>query len=216
MLNPLSLFSHPDQPLEMKKIDEMNIEICSISDDEFDDPEDELNEPQSNAPMTSATDEQSQIIEKTPRASKLTRVRAPVNQTKQKDSDTILMETSLMEINASPLLPTMHVHSSSIAATAIASSFVSALRSQPSTSHQPPIAQSTMHQQSVSLSLPSTSTAIASTSRQIISPPMPSTSSSAFHRDGHTAITIVQPASVHQTITNFEPELVLSPAKLGQ
>lgn len=70
----------------MKKIDSLSIDICSLTDEEY-----EINEKQVE------TDEV--------RPNKLVRQRAPTNQqpiTQQKDSDTLLMETSLMIINPTP------------------------------------------------------------------------------------------------------------------
>lgn len=86
-----------EAPLELKKIDDMSIEVCSISDDDDDDDN---------------GSHKHTIVEPTgsqqPRPNKLLRTRAPVNQQKTKDSDTLLMETSLVILNQSPILPLTH------------------------------------------------------------------------------------------------------------
>ncbi len=73
----------------------MSIEVCSISDDDDDN-----------------GSHKHTIVEPTgsqePRPNKLLRTRAPVNQQKTKDSDTLLMETSLVILNQSPILPLTH------------------------------------------------------------------------------------------------------------
>lgn len=73
----------------------MSIEVCSISDDDDDN-----------------GSHKHTIVEPTcsrePRPNKLLRTRAPVNQPKTKDSDTLLMETSLVILNQSPILPSTH------------------------------------------------------------------------------------------------------------
>lgn len=92
----------PDAPLEMKQLDtSTRIKICNVSDDEDDD------EPVSPTGIADIETNQFQ------RPSKLVRTRAPVNQSKTKDSDTILMETSLMILNQSPILPSVHQHNNS-------------------------------------------------------------------------------------------------------
>lgn len=116
----------------MQKIDEMSIKICNISDDDDDDDdvgngaislppehrkrnfvdqEDDIDEqsydilqPSSSGLAVSTGSASSQEQ----RPNKLIRTRAPVNQPKPKDSDTLLMETSLMIINPSPILPSVH------------------------------------------------------------------------------------------------------------
>lgn len=73
----------------------MSIEVCSISDDDDD-----------NGSHKHTIVEPSGSQE--PRPNKLLRTRAPVNQQKTKDSDTLLMETSLVILNQSPILPLTH------------------------------------------------------------------------------------------------------------
>lgn len=70
----------------MKKIDSLSIDICSLTDEEC-----EIR--------------QKSVEPDDVRPNKLIRQRAPTNQqpiTQQKDSDTLLMETSLMVINPTP------------------------------------------------------------------------------------------------------------------
>lgn len=83
----------------------MSIEVCSISDDDDDN-----------------GSHKHIIVEPTgsqeTRPNKLLRTRAPVNQQKTKDSDTLLMETSLVILNQSPILPLTHHHSAAKPTTA--------------------------------------------------------------------------------------------------
>lgn len=74
----------------------MSIEVCSISDDDDDD------NGSHKHTIVEPTGSQEQ------RPNKLLRTRAPVNQQKTKDSDTLLMETSLVILNQSPILPLTH------------------------------------------------------------------------------------------------------------
>lgn len=84
-----------EAPLELKKIDDMSIEVCSISDDDDDNGSHKHT-------IVEPTGSQEQ------RPNKLLRTRAPVNQQKTKDSDALLMETSLVILNQSPILPLTH------------------------------------------------------------------------------------------------------------
>lgn len=111
-----------EAPLELKKIDDMSIEVCSISDDDDDN-----------------GSHKHTIVEPTgsqePRPNKLLRTRAPVNQPKTKDSDTLLMETSLVILNQSPILPLTH-HSTAAAAIAIPSTTTTSIATTSLTNQQ--------------------------------------------------------------------------------
>lgn len=74
----------------------MSIEVCSISDD---DDEDNGSHKHTIVEPTGSQE---------PRPNKLLRTRAPVNQQKTKDSDTLLMETSLVILNQSAIPLTHH------------------------------------------------------------------------------------------------------------
>lgn len=226
----------------MKKLNETNIEICSISDDDEialglinkqikSEPSNSLHIDLGQQSISSAafgklstafanTEAQDTSFQLQPqRPSKLLRTRAPVNQTKPKDDDMILIETSLMILDESP------PHSSNI--------------HQPSTSSKASIPITTdfpfMPQHTSSTAaVASTSSGRNSNHHQLLSF-LPSTSStilqpsmSKFARDslptvqdGRAILTMVQPAN-GSTNNNCnsnnitEPELVLSPANLGQ
>lgn len=229
----------------MKKIYDMSLEVCSISDDED---ELALNEPiqiglgpdlQSaiasgySASLDTISDileplppipssskqEPSQQISQTQRPNKLIRSRAPVNQSRpNKDIDLMLMETSLMALNS-----------------ASKSASSSRPANKPSTSSKPS-STLTMANQSksqekklnygISLQPLSSSSASYQTSSKkpagIKETPITATaiaSTSKQHKsaiqDGSTKITIVQPTDKPNT-SQIESELVLSPAKLGQ
>lgn len=221
-------------PLEMRKLNDPNIEICSISDDdEFalelttkqkkSEPSNslqiDLGQPSMSleARATSSTafanteaqDTSIQLQQQRP--SKLLRSRAPVNQSKPKDDDLVLIETSLMILDDSPL------HSHGI--------------NQPSTSLRANLPITTNSSfTSRNIAVPSTSSGLLNLNHQYPSY-FPSTSSilqpstSKFAResapvvqDGSATLLMVQPAigSASSTSTTTEPELVLSPAKLGQ
>lgn len=220
----------------MKKLNDTNIEICSISDDdEFalgltnkqikSEPSNSLHidlgqqliSPTSLATSSTAfahTEAQDTSIQlQQQRPNKLLRSRAPVNQTKPKDDDMVLIETSLMILDESPL------HSNSI--------------NQPSTSSNPITTNSLFMPQftSSTAAVASTSSGLQNSNHQLMSF-LPSTSTilqpstSKFARDSLSKVqdgtaaqfTRVQPANGSATNSSniTEPELVLSPAKLGQ
>lgn len=218
----------------MKKLNGTNIEICSISDDDEialglinnkqikSEPSNSLHIDlgQQSTAFANTVAQDTSIQLQHQRPSKLLRTRAPVNQTKPKDDDMILIETSLMILDESPPhscninqpstsprvshpittdFPFMPQHTSSAAAVASTSSGLRNLN----------------HHQLLSF-LPSTSSSIL----------QPSTSKFARDslpvvQDGSGTFTMVQPAN-GSTNNNCnsnnitEPELVLSPAKLGQ
>lgn len=161
----------------MKQLDSStHIKICNVSDDEEDEP---IN-------ITNIIDIEPNQVQ---RPNKLVRQRAPVNQTKTKDSDTILMETSLMILNQSPILPSVHQQHSIINnSTSVESS---SLRQQydSSSSIQNQL-QSIVGQSSLLSPLPTVATS--------------SSSSSTFQQH------------VTHAPSSIESEIVLSPAKLGQ
>lgn len=164
----------------MKQLDSStHIKICNVSDDEEDEP---IN-------ITNIIDIEPNQVQ---RPNKLVRQRAPVNQTKTKDSDTILMETSLMILNQSPILPSVHQQHSIINnSTSVESS---SLRQQydSSSSIQNQL-QSIVGQSSLLSPLPTVATSSSSSS-----------SSSTFQQH------------VTHAPSSIESEIVLSPAKLGQ
>lgn len=230
-----------EMPLEMKRINhDKNIEICSISDDdEFalgltniqikSEPSNSLQVdlgqqsilPVASAalaatpatPFTSTEAQDTSIQLQSQRPNKLLRSRAPVNQTKPKDDDLTLIETSLMILDESPMHSSRSiVHPSTSSSTAIA----------------PILPQYTSSIGAAAI--PSTSSGITHSNYQLLSF-LPSTSSSILQpstsksvrnskpivQDGSATLTMVHPAngSVNSN-ANTEPELVLSPAKLGQ
>lgn len=227
----------------MRKLNETNIEICSISDDDEialglinkqikSEPSNSLHidlgqqsispaafaKPLTANANTVAQDTSIQLQHQRP--SKLLRTRAPVNQTKSKDDDTILIETSLMILDESP------PHSSNINPPSTSSK-----ASIPITTDFPFMPQDTFSTAAVA----STSSGLRNLNHHQLLSFLPSTSStilqpstSKFARDslsivqdGCGTFTMVQPAN-GSTNNNCnsnnitEPELVLSPAKLGQ
>lgn len=170
----------------MRKIEDP-IEICDISDDEIED-----YPPIEPVPSTSM---QLTSDERTSRPNKLLRTRAPVNQTKAKDADdTILMETSLTTIATPPMQPLVHPHPPSkthppASIVLDPSPFIQLSRLQP----QP---------------IPSTSS-MQSSSRP---------SSSVEARGDGSAAKTNGTTNPWPSTSNApaEPELVLSPANLGQ
>lgn len=159
------------------------------------------------------------------KSNKLSRSRAPINQQKPKDSD--LMETSLMILDASPLKPTaVHQPSTSPKATSAQSGSKAQATTTISLGNSSSIAassSSTSYPYSNNHAIPSTSglqqyyrspqSIMADTHPfgGIIEPMKP------FIQDGSTNLTLVQPATTAaHSSSSFEPELVLSPAKLGQ
>lgn len=227
-----AFFLATEFPLEMRNLNDPTIEICSISDDgEFalelttkqmkSEPSNSLHidlgqssiSPEARATSstafanTEAQDTSFQLQQQRP--SKLLRSRAPVNQSKPKDDDLVLIETSLMILDDSPL------HSSGI--------------NQPSTSSRAnlPITTNSSFMSS-NVAVPSTSSGLLNIQYPSYFPStssilQPSTSkfareSAPVVQDGSAILLMVQPAigSAGSTSNTTEPELVLSPAKLGQ
>lgn len=214
---------------------DMNIEICSISDD---DDVFELNKqikvPSKNFHIDlaeSSTATANKFIESNDalfqlqlqRPNKLSRSRAPVNQQKSKDNDIMLMETSLMVLDATPLHPAIHKPSSKSNAPAASSLILTP--SFPSNSSAA-VASTSGVQNSYSRQLTTTvnnqitlqpflSFTTPQSSTSLMSTKAPK--SQAIIQDGSTNVTFVQPAiSAISSSSSTEPELVLSPAKLGQ
>lgn len=228
----------------MRTLNDANIEICSISDDdeEFElglatkptkcEPSNSLHidlGQQSILPAafaststayvrgTEASDTSIQLQQQRP--NKLLRTRAPVIQAKPKDDDLILIETSLMILDESPR------HSSRINQPS-----TSAQANIPITSSSSPTAANssyaTQYNMASTLGVASTSSGIPNSSQSLF-PYFPSTSSilqpstskyardaAPIMQDGSAMLTMVQPAN--GSVTATEPELVLSPANLGQ
>lgn len=221
----------------MKTLNDTNIEICSIISDDDElaiglnkqikfEPSNSLHidlGPSSTSTAALATssvafasteahDTSIQLQQQRP--NKLLRSRAAVNQTKTKDDDVMLIETSLMIMDALPL-HSSSIHQPSTSSKATHSSFMPQLTSSASAVASTSGLQNSKNNQLLSLHpfMPSTSTI-----------PQPSTSkptkdSISIVQDGYVRLTMVQPTngtanSHNNNIT--EPELVLSPAKLGQ
>ena len=141
-----------------------------------------------------------QLQDQEQRPSKLLRTRAPVNQPKPKDSDTLLMETSLMIINPSPILPSVHLYTSAAAATTT------------TTQPPPPPPSSSSTSSKPLVQLIDANDADSSLSSQPTILPLVQRTQQQQHQNHHQYQTTS--TSSHRTAT--EPEIVLSPAKLGQ
>lgn len=238
----------------MKKLDDQNIDICSISDDDADHdhfggetptPRGAIMQMSESNPNNSGCSSAS-----SQRPNKLMRQRASVNQTKSKDSDTNLMETSLMILNPPP---SQRKQQSSYSLIAGGSSNIFESTTPPSTPPQPqesplqlhhpfslaaaseaspphsqimpsvrlPSQHQTLIQPSVHQHQPSSSKPIEHVPPVFaqLSPP-PTTSSLSSLWQPHSTSLLQPAAPVHQLLVppaqNSEPELVLSPAKLGQ
>lgn len=152
---------------------------------------------QSQSSSSSASSSQQQA-----RISKLSRTRAPVNQQKSKEPE-CTTETSLMTLDASQVTKSNEIPSSTYASTTIslAPSVPSPSFTQFNSNGGNPFRETT---------------SVATTSQSIPLKPI--------IQDGSTKLTIVQPANASNVTSanssnitsSFEPELVLSPAKLGQ
>lgn len=223
----------------MKKLNETNIEICSISDDdEFalgltniqikSEPSNslqiDLGQPKISSAAFASTEAQDTSIQlQQQRPNKLMRSRAPVNQTKPKDDDTMLIETSLMILDESPM------HSSHITWPST-STQVNAINTTNSTLLPHLTSSTAAVDPAAAAAVPSTSSGLQHSSYHPFSF-LPSTSTSILQpstskcakdskpivQDGSGTFTMVQPANGSANSNNItEPELVLSPAKLGQ
>lgn len=203
----------------MRRIVESDMRICSVSDDDDDilGLNKQVTVEQSKIRFADSSASAAACIELTspnadtldtlaslplPRPNKLMRNREPVHQTKAKDADMMLMETSLMILDASAT---------------------------PSSSSPMPSTSYAYHSSSpFPAAMPSTSGLQANSSNQIplqsfihsaLSPPPTShpSKSQAINQGGTTSLIMVQPAIPSTSSGSvLEPELVLSPAKLGQ
>lgn len=218
-------FSSADEMFGMRRIVESDMKICSISDDDDDilGLNKQVTVEQSKIRFADSSASAAACIELTSpnadtldalaslplqRPNKLMRNREPVHQTKAKDADMMLMETSLMILDAST------AQSDGAA--------------KPSTSPMPSTSYAYHSSSSFPAAMPSTSGLQANSSNQIplqsfihsaLSPPPTShpSKSQAINQASTTSLIMVQPAIPSTSSGSvLEPELVLSPAKLGQ
>lgn len=151
------------------------------------------------------------------RPNKLLRTRESVNQTKIKDPDQNLMETSLMILDAS-ISHTNNAITKSVPSTSYAYNSSTALSSSSFLAAPLPSTSGQQQQQQLSNQIPLQSfihSALTqpSTSQQ----QQPHSKSQAINQDGNTSLIMVQSAIPSTSNSNItEPELVLSPATLGQ
>lgn len=222
--------------MEMKTIEE-KLEVLSISNDSSDNDvlvklvnDIRTNETNNSNKMDSILDSQAQNISISiplnaiqkdkqtlqyyqQRPNKLSRSRPSANQQKPKTSNSTT-EISLMSLDT-PTLKTQESNSSKAnqSNSSYANTTLTLAQSIPSTSYAQDSSSNgnTTSFKSI-LQNPPRQTATPSTSQ--INSKIDSTKSTI--QDGTTKVTVVQPSTVNSNTNSFEPELVLSPSKLGQ